>query len=285
MIFPKQYHPKNAVKKEPHGAFDIYHFENGALLTVRRKHVGVLFSPGKLIYQPIPKVDDEASRVLDTYAHGKDVFLARKENRGHFAPTYDGLLTYYDKIYAARARMEAPIAWLNEPISTHPHKTAIIVTKYRTDWISLYNKIIQIKDSVGGVTSTRQRCEQLSAVFEKVFHELGKLHGAGVRHGHPHLRNILLDETGNVLFVDPKVLGSINEVPKDLPHRDWFYFQHFPSLDPGAKFDLSWLTSQIKHFYPTPENLNWEKFGKEYARGVALSKKRVAAKISTNVST
>ena len=277
MIFEEKYHPRNATKTEPHGAFNVHHFANGATLTVRRKYSSDLFSPGKLTYSPIHIADGEKSRVLDAYTHDKGVFLVRTENRTEFAPTYDGLLRNYGKIYAARARIESPVAWLNEPrrFGKGDGNSAIIVTKYRRNWSPLYKKVLQIRDSVGGETSTKQRREKLRNIFEKVFYELGKLHGAGVRHGHPHFNNILIDEKGNVAFTDPKLLGNINEPPKDIESSLGFKTELFPFQGKGGDFDLSWLTCQLEADNLHTE-LDWDKLVESYAAGVVLGKKRTA---------
>lgn len=273
MIFEEQYHPDKAVRKEAHGAFDVYYFSNGASLTVRRKHADDLFSPGKLTYRPIHTAEGEHSRVLDSYDGDKIRFLVRPESRQQFAATYDGLLANYAKIYAARARMEVPIAWLNEPLSNR--KNAIIVTKYRSGWNALHKKVLQIRDSVGGETSTQQRREQLRGIFEKVFYELGKLHGAGVRHGHPHFNNILVDENGNIAFTDPKLLGDIKEKPS-FPQKLGRNLEHFPSQGAGGDFDLCWLTANIYAHKSLATCFNWQKLGEAYKDGVALGKERTA---------
>ncbi|MDP3741782.1 MAG: hypothetical protein Q8R15_00535 [Candidatus Micrarchaeota archaeon] len=273
MIFEEHYHPNKAVRKEAHGAFDVYYFNNGASLTVRRKHTGVLFSPGKLTYRPIHTAEGEHSRILDAYEGDKIHFLVRIESRQHFAPTYDGLLHHYSKLYAARVRIEAPVAWLNESLSNR--KNAIIVTKYRKTWTPLYNKLLQIRDSIGGETSIHQRRKKIRGIFEKVFYELGKMHGAGVRHGHPHDNNILVDGDGNVAFTDPKLLGDVNDVPKNIPLGLGRKLEFFPSHGKGADADLSRLTGIINS--RRLENwLNWSELGKAYEKGVALGKKRTA---------
>lgn len=272
MIFEEQYRPSKAARKESHGVFDVYYFANGASLTLRRQHADALFSKGRLTYSPIHIADGEAAKVLDAYAAKDTLFLVRTEKRKHFASTYDRLLNCYGKIYAARARMETPVAWLNEPLQTH--HGAIIVTKYRADWAPLQQKVLQIRDPNESETPTQAQQDCLRSIFEKVFYELGKMHGAGVRHGHPHFNNILVDKSDNVAFTDPKLLGSVKDHPTIMSYSG-VEVERFPHQGDGGEFDLKWLTHQINK-YKLRRVLDWHALVAAYKKGVALGKKRTA---------
>ncbi|MDP3742466.1 MAG: hypothetical protein Q8R15_04070, partial [Candidatus Micrarchaeota archaeon] len=120
--------------------------------------------------------------------------------------------------------------------------------------------------------------ESFKEVLTKAFYELGKMHGAGIQHGHPHYRNLLVDEDRNLMWVDPKFLRRSNQMPLAQAPYDLSDVR-IPSTDvmePGAINDLLWFVGDISIKQPTQyDRLNWEEVNKHYRKGFEEGKRRV----------
>ena len=109
------------------------------------------------------------------------------------------------------------------------------------------------------------------------------MHGVGVSHGHPHNRNILVNNKGDVILIDPKFMKKTNREP-EMPLPQLFrhkqvILQHFVKSErrKGELHDLAYfleLTTQMPlETMQHAEFITKEQLGATYRKGVRYAKK------------
>ncbi len=270
-LIPEQYNLQNAKQKKTAGAFDVYHFSDGAKLTIRRRYANEVLNGNFELSDADNRLTGYnrsmrfSSSVQIASCRGRDRFLLREETRPEFLKAVPSLLRSYRRLYAARVRFESPVAWLKMKNS----RKALIVSRYKSGWKRLDVEINESND-----TSFVN-----SEFFSRIFYELGKMHGAGVRHGHSHLGNILIDNERRVAFSDPKFLGRVRR-PSVV--QDSLSLQTLRNLGirgkRGALSDFLLLKESAHHTLALKnipsETLNWNEIKKAYEKGVKQGRQR-----------
>ncbi|MFH1246984.1 MAG: hypothetical protein V1644_01255 [Candidatus Micrarchaeota archaeon] len=246
-LIPEQYHPRNAERTERIGAFNIHDFADGTQLTTLRRYEARLFEEHK-----IKKVIRNYKPV--THVAGQIELITRKTR----IPAK--FLEICQRLKAAKVKFETPVAWLE---AENPTNDAL-VTIYRKKYETLTTEVTTDKALV-------QR------TLESAFHELGKMHGAGIVHGHPHYYNILTNGNGNVHFIDPKYMRKHSTIPPTaIPRYDEEYWREFGTAPTtNAQGDLQMLLgymNQGDHL----QRIDVKKLNDAYLKGVELGRKRTA---------
>lgn len=268
---PKEYHPSKAARKEERGAFNIYHFANGAKLTVRRMYESRIFRKWWQVLKPKPIRTSKSSlsqrREVHSFQVGPVNLIAREIHTTKQADTLPLLATMHERLSRGRVRFESPVAWLEG-------RKNVLVTKLKAGYEPFSKVALDKMDDA----------PFMSKVLQSAFFELGKMHGADIQHGHPHYDNLLVSKEGNVCWVDPKFLRSVSEEPiviSDLPEAQLpetreivgrFYLSGHAPI--GVKNDLEWLASYM--VMAGHARLGLESMVEKYRRGVEQGKRRIA---------
>ncbi len=248
-IIPPAYHPSKAVGRKRVGSFDIYRFSDGAKLTVRRMFAERLFQKAK-------KAKLRARTNVALYGAK---FVVRRVRFVEDALRVDT----FNRIFTAKARFESPVAWLERKTGR-----PVMVTRFKSErgFKTLMKKKREMKSRRFGWR-----------VWINLARELGKLHGAGVAHGHLHSGNVLADEKGNIYFIDPKGLRRVRNTQHIEPNH---VFVHHGFIKRGEKTssditnDLLDLTSfPAEHGYLDI----WENpaIVENYRKGLEEARKRI----------
>ncbi len=270
MLFPQKYHPLNAVKREERGAFVVYHFADGASLHTRKS-----FEP-KLLKKWGKKIlsRDEFGHPYAWIAHEKSGRVVRRKIANNEFQPHE----VYRRLYTARVRIEPPLAWLVHPLGT------LLVTRYKPGYKNLREWM-----------KTESGEELVRNALPAIMREVGKMHGAGVIHGHLHGKNVVLNKKGSVSIVDPKLISAAETgkksqlTPITLRIRDVFkqrvkearellatgnekreLFARGELLRFGVVIDLDWLLSSTERV-----GGETEKLAEQYLKGVKEAKKRL----------
>lgn len=267
---PKEYHPSNAARKEVQGLFNIYHFKDGAKLTVRKMYESKIFRKWWHLWRPRQVKTSKASlsdrREVHSFQIGPVNLIVRQINGSKQSQTLLLLRAMYERLSRSRVRFETPVAWLQAP-------RELLVTKLKRGY-SPFSEVALDKMDDGPF---------MSKVLQSAFFELGKMHGAGIAHGHPHYDNLLVNQEGNVCWVDPKFLRGVSDEPivtSDLPERRspatlGIVKQFCPgdTVPQGVRNDLHWLASYM--VMAGHARLGLESMVEKYRRGVGQGKRRV----------
>ncbi len=252
-LIAQRHHPKKAVKKEKKGAFSIYHFQDGATLTIRRTKEEKVLSD-----KWVPGRDLKSRTLVDEFQLGDSTVIVR---RGKIAPA-NRLTDFYRRLYRGKVRFEPPVAWL-----VRPNKRSVIITRA----VQGYHNLRWMRRHI-----RRQGLGLL--VISNLALELGKMHGTGIQHGHPHDKNVLVNHQGKVTLIDPKFMASTKKPPLQM----WRKYaplrarrikrEFFQGRKPrkGIVEDLSWLLHISEGF---PE-ANKNDVIKAYKKGFALARTR-----------
>ncbi|MFH0713454.1 MAG: hypothetical protein V1722_02635 [Candidatus Micrarchaeota archaeon] len=183
VILPESGRAYRKIVPRQKGAFNVYTFAPGLRTIIRRRFERQLFNADWELKEDLSTRSSSAGTFK--YTNGTNELLLRPAVKLEF-------LKLYHRLYAARVRFEEPVAF-----SIAGNKGELI-TRIKNQKEAASSAQFNQNEAFGKQTARR------------IFYELGKMHGAGVAHGHPHLANILLDEKGNVTLIDPKFLCNIN---------------------------------------------------------------------------
>ncbi|MFH1246844.1 MAG: hypothetical protein V1644_00550 [Candidatus Micrarchaeota archaeon] len=275
-IIPLKYHPRLAKTRTSEGAFDVYHYLGGAKLTVRRVYADKVLPGifGKKHWKRVRslKMTDPQDKLLGKpretieYTHKNSRFVVRTPFVEFDTHYYRDFLRNYRRLYAARVRIESPVAWLEHSVTpTIKKPTHMLITSFKQG-----ETLAEVLHRDGETPTTKK-------AFLNAFYELGKMHGAGVQHGHPHLNNIIVRKDGNVTLIDLKYIRGVDEPPiiehalrPILPIGDLNTAQ-------GALIDFAFLISSFANSSGKEIAADqWPKIAEMYKKGLEQGKRRVA---------
>ncbi len=256
---PLQYHPHKAVKKEEQGTFNIYHFKDGTKLTVRKMFEGKLFEKRRFEWLFGGWRRKNISQRVVRFKRGKFT-VAAKDFVGQIPE-------HYLQVLRARTRFEMPVAWLEKPKQgKYGARRTLFITRFKKGFDPLLN------------WRGKRRFTNpafVHRVFANAAYELGKMHGAGIAHAHPHDRNILVDKKGNVVIIDPKFLTKMTvKLRKNIDHgseRD-VLLQEAEYL--GSSHDLYVFANAMEHCAGEIKP-DYEKIVAAYRKGLDQGKRRL----------
>lgn len=254
-LIEPRYHPRNAVKGKRIGNYTLHGFRNGAALVVKRGYVKKLFGSEWQKGEPL-----RARTNTEKVEAGKEKLVVRR-----YLTQANNMLTLYNRLHRIGVKFEPPVAWLSLPGKRR------VITRF-VEGYREYSDNPNLRD-----------VEFANTVLKNAAFELGKMHGVGVSHGHPHNRNILVNNAGDVVLIDPKFMKKTNREPEMPLHRLFRYkptiLTHFVKNQrrKGELHDLAWfleLTTQLP-----PETMQHagfitkEQLGEAYRRGVRYAKR------------
>ncbi len=238
------YHPKNAVKRERKGAFIVYTHRDGTVLAARRAALEKLFRSD---WQPTNIIPTKPS-VQSFELGGAKVVVRRGIDSYNF-------IDVYRRAAAARVRLESPIAWVQRG-----QRATLVSRIHHATLETLHSKFSRSRDE-----------EWKKKMIEKLAYELGKLHGAGVTHRHPHDENVLVTDNG-VFLIDLKYMARIKgqeRIPTG-PTITRMGFVKSETVPRAVAIDLGYLMTTIGKL-----KIDEQKLSKRYRQGLKLGKQRV----------
>ncbi len=264
-VIPYKYGPSKAVAKEEKGAFDVYHFKDGARLTVRRVFRDKLFKPRFFGFPWQKETAHSLSlrREVHVFEIGKCKYVVRWPGSHERVATLARLAELTHGVFGAKTRFESPVAWLEAPSHN------VLVTK--------------LKEGYRSIQFARLDQTALEKVLGNAFYELGKMHGIGVAHGHPHYGNLLFNQHHGVAWIDSSVLRHVSEAPVHSPEPLEYTYTEADALQKnfltketpvGIKNDLRWFLRSITND-GHDKKVDWRKMRAGYFKGFEESQRRV----------
>ncbi len=270
----RAYFPRKArvTKKHEEGAFNVYEFrvgtwKNFARLIVRKRYENALFPRHWQLKKPAIRKgrklsEDNPSNELHV---GKHLFVLREPTALPQRAKHR-LSEEYAKVLKAGVRFEQPVAVLEYTIGSQGrYASPVLITRKQRGLSALADSTHLLGDT-----------KLVSKMVKGVLFELGKMHGAGVTHGHLHWDNILVNPQGNVRLIDPKLLGLSAMYERELTTKtqhNSHIIDEFEALTTKRELGdmMQFALTMTRH---VPKG-HWKEIAAEYKRGKELGKKRV----------